>query len=346
LRARDYAPGSGRFLTRDTLETSGPGTQGYNRYAYALDNPVTRTDPSGHASITAAAFATVTAGVLSSFAFSVTAEGTIMLLGAVAVTPVMAFLLMAVIFITLLVLYDLLIPCVEAARFVTCDGKSEGFGLGTLVGTKWLVDTATTGTGTSTADAVERWLKERRPRPGRLPNLDPFWPIIAVIGLIGGIISDTQGGPEGETGEQPDTKPEGTQNPDTPTPEQPTPTPQPDNCDDLNRNVPPNFKWGNPQAGGTHILDNHSWTTAPGNRGRFYAMYSTKAQIDLMVASALALRIEPWILQEKRCRVQVDLSLLWGLVGETREPRQPTSTVEMRVNVRGNRDNLESMYPV
>ncbi len=33
LRAREYSPGTGRFLTRDTLETSGSGTQGYNRYA-------------------------------------------------------------------------------------------------------------------------------------------------------------------------------------------------------------------------------------------------------------------------------------------------------------------------
>lgn len=44
LRARDYAPGVGRFLTRDTVNPSGPGTQGYNVYAYAGNNPVTLTD--------------------------------------------------------------------------------------------------------------------------------------------------------------------------------------------------------------------------------------------------------------------------------------------------------------
>jgi RHS repeat-associated protein len=48
LRARDYAPGSGRFLQRDALQPSGPGTQGFNRYAYAAGNPATLTDPSGH----------------------------------------------------------------------------------------------------------------------------------------------------------------------------------------------------------------------------------------------------------------------------------------------------------
>jgi RHS repeat-associated protein len=49
LRARYYAPGSGRFLSRDTVEPNAPGTQGYNPYAYTADNPVTRTDPGGHA---------------------------------------------------------------------------------------------------------------------------------------------------------------------------------------------------------------------------------------------------------------------------------------------------------
>jgi RHS repeat-associated protein len=48
LRSRYYAPGSGRFLTRDTVAQSTAGTQGYNRYAYAANNPVTLTDPSGH----------------------------------------------------------------------------------------------------------------------------------------------------------------------------------------------------------------------------------------------------------------------------------------------------------
>jgi RHS repeat-associated protein len=48
LRARYYAPGSGRFLSRDTVQPGGPGTQGYNRYTYAVNNPVTHTDPSGH----------------------------------------------------------------------------------------------------------------------------------------------------------------------------------------------------------------------------------------------------------------------------------------------------------
>jgi RHS repeat-associated protein len=48
LRARDYSPGTARFITRDTLQPNAPGTQGWNPYAYANNSPVTLTDPSGH----------------------------------------------------------------------------------------------------------------------------------------------------------------------------------------------------------------------------------------------------------------------------------------------------------
>lgn len=49
LRARQYAPGLGRFLSRDTVVPNAPGTQGFNPYAYAANNPTSWTDPSGHA---------------------------------------------------------------------------------------------------------------------------------------------------------------------------------------------------------------------------------------------------------------------------------------------------------
>jgi RHS repeat-associated protein len=48
LRARDYQPTLGRFLSADSVQPNAPGTQGYNRYAYAANNPTTWTDPSGH----------------------------------------------------------------------------------------------------------------------------------------------------------------------------------------------------------------------------------------------------------------------------------------------------------
>ncbi len=47
LRARMYDPASGRFLQKDPLPKSGPGITGWNRYAYAGDNPMTLVDPSG-----------------------------------------------------------------------------------------------------------------------------------------------------------------------------------------------------------------------------------------------------------------------------------------------------------
>jgi len=44
--ARHYDPALARFITPDTVEDR--GTQGLNRYAYALNNPIRYTDPTGH----------------------------------------------------------------------------------------------------------------------------------------------------------------------------------------------------------------------------------------------------------------------------------------------------------
>jgi hypothetical protein len=38
----------GRFLSRDSVQPNAQGTQGYDPYAYVANNPVSRTDPSGH----------------------------------------------------------------------------------------------------------------------------------------------------------------------------------------------------------------------------------------------------------------------------------------------------------
>ena len=43
LRARQYAPGLGRFLSPDPEFPGGPGTQGWNPSAYAANNPTTPT---------------------------------------------------------------------------------------------------------------------------------------------------------------------------------------------------------------------------------------------------------------------------------------------------------------
>ena len=38
----------GRFLSADPVQPNAPGSQGFNRYAYVVNNPTTWTDPSGH----------------------------------------------------------------------------------------------------------------------------------------------------------------------------------------------------------------------------------------------------------------------------------------------------------
>jgi RHS repeat-associated protein len=48
LRARSLDPVTGRFLSADSVSPNAPGTQGYNLYAYAANDPTTWADPTGH----------------------------------------------------------------------------------------------------------------------------------------------------------------------------------------------------------------------------------------------------------------------------------------------------------
>ncbi len=47
LRARQYDPDIGRFVSADSILGSGEDPQSHNRYAYVGDNPLSRTDPTG-----------------------------------------------------------------------------------------------------------------------------------------------------------------------------------------------------------------------------------------------------------------------------------------------------------
>jgi RHS repeat-associated protein len=47
LRARDYATADGRFLTRDSWEGDANLPISYNKWTYAIGNPIIQTDPSG-----------------------------------------------------------------------------------------------------------------------------------------------------------------------------------------------------------------------------------------------------------------------------------------------------------
>jgi uncharacterized protein RhaS with RHS repeats len=47
--ARYYDPSLGQFISPDTLVPDPSNVQAYNRYMYALGNPLRYNDPSGHA---------------------------------------------------------------------------------------------------------------------------------------------------------------------------------------------------------------------------------------------------------------------------------------------------------
>jgi hypothetical protein len=99
LRARYYAPGSGRFLSADTVDPSGPGTQGYNRYAYAGNNPATLTDPSGHMAQETAQVIATAGGI----AMAAEASGTLPLLTALIANPLFAVFIVVLIFAIILI---------------------------------------------------------------------------------------------------------------------------------------------------------------------------------------------------------------------------------------------------
>ncbi|WP_353179174.1 RHS repeat-associated core domain-containing protein, partial [Salinisphaera sp. T5B8] len=48
MQGRHYDPLIGRFISADTLIPSPETTQGYNRYTYVYNNPLSYTDPDGH----------------------------------------------------------------------------------------------------------------------------------------------------------------------------------------------------------------------------------------------------------------------------------------------------------
>jgi len=48
MNARYYLPGTGRFLSADTIVPNPTNPQSFNRYSYVRNNPINRVDPSGH----------------------------------------------------------------------------------------------------------------------------------------------------------------------------------------------------------------------------------------------------------------------------------------------------------
>lgn len=83
LRARYYAPELGRFLTADTIVPDPLRSIGWNRYAYAGDNPIRYTDPSGHCF-----FAGVdTAACITAVALGLTLSGLLLTANASAPLP-------------------------------------------------------------------------------------------------------------------------------------------------------------------------------------------------------------------------------------------------------------------
>jgi RHS repeat-associated protein len=113
LRARPYAPGLGRFLARDPVMPNAPGTQGWNPYAYAANNPTTLVDPSGRcgqvAFVAQAALAAGTGGATATASLTMSGVACAPLIVGAWVTANLA--LVAVIILAALIFYDIVRDC-------------------------------------------------------------------------------------------------------------------------------------------------------------------------------------------------------------------------------------------
>ncbi len=76
MNARYYDARLGRFLSADTLVPDSANPQALNRYAFAYNNPICNTDPTGHVPVVAALVTAVTVnGPVAWVAFAFTAAG-------------------------------------------------------------------------------------------------------------------------------------------------------------------------------------------------------------------------------------------------------------------------------
>lgn len=75
MNGRMYDPILGRMLSPDNQVSTPYGTQGYNRYAYALNNPLKFTDPDGNDPITAIVVGAIIGGFFKGIQYDMSGQG-------------------------------------------------------------------------------------------------------------------------------------------------------------------------------------------------------------------------------------------------------------------------------
>jgi hypothetical protein len=114
----------------------------------------------------------------------------------------------------------------------------------------------------------------------------------------------------------------------------PSPTPE-DRCARLNDGYRPNLT----DAAVSKILRDHSWNSTDPTKGLFFEQYSNAASIRRIFNTVLGLRKTPWFLQEGNCKIDVDVSEVFGgPIGWMRAnpytgTRVETATVRLAVKV-------------
>jgi len=151
LRARDYSPGSARFVQPDPLQPNADGTHGYNPYWYANNNPGTFTDPTGMSAGEVNGSLGITLSTSAAGALAIAFTGGVLVGAGAALLMVggfnaFVFLVMAVLFFMLILYMESAINCMNhgctlseatIAGFLTSRSTQDGTDYSfTLSGTK------------------------------------------------------------------------------------------------------------------------------------------------------------------------------------------------------------------
>jgi RHS repeat-associated protein len=131
LRARDYSPGTARFVQPDPIQPSTEGTHGFTPYWYANGNTTTFTDPAGTWAATSRqeiGFELTGTGGLRFLGMTMVLAGAAPLVAGVGIGASLPLLWVVILFVVPIVFMEILLNCLDHdCALITIAGKIFGW---------------------------------------------------------------------------------------------------------------------------------------------------------------------------------------------------------------------------